>query len=320
MKPRRPIEQQGATTLEYAVLIALVAIATIAGLAGVGSEARDTFQVIVDTLRDPSQVAALGSGTATLTPGSQSTQSPTSTAGAQATNTQVPTVQNTSTPPSGPTPTATDTRTPAFNTPTATTFATTPASTPTATATETYTPVPTPTATYTPTDTPVPTPTDTPVPTPTDTPTPACTELFADDFEGGHLDGGKWADTQGNIDFNDDGDNNYVSMYRTTWWGGSWGWLESSEIDASAYSDINLLYDRSVIDSGQLRVQVSRWTRVWWSWQWSDWESVEEIAASNWANQTWVLSSDYDESRIKIRFYFYGGYSLIDNVKVQACP
>jgi len=50
-------------------------------------------------------------------------------------------------------------------------------------------------------------------------------------------------------------------MYRY----GKWGRLVSATIDATGYTNLNPLYDCSVTDSGQLKVQVRR--KVGGSWQ-----------------------------------------------------
>ncbi len=319
MKRIKHFGQWGVTNVEYALIIGVIAVAGVVGLTTTGASVADVYQTVADTIQDPSQASSLlsgGTATSTSTPDPAATPTHTPTATHTATITNTPTETATSTPTSPSAPTATDT--PTFNTPTPTRTPTSTPATPTATRTptSTHTPTPTPTHTPTPTNTPTPTPTatDTPTPTntptPTHTPTPACTELFFDDFETGSLDGGKWPNTKGTIVVDPQG---FAYMYRN----GRWGRLVSANIDARGYSNINLLYDRSVIGSARLKVQVRR--KVGSSWQ--SWQLVENISApTGWANMVWVLPADYDDRLIRVRFYFRNAYSLIDNVKVQSCP
>jgi pilus assembly protein Flp/PilA len=55
-------DESGATMVEYAVLVALIALAVIATVALVGSQIDTMFQRVLACMRDPNSAACTGAG------------------------------------------------------------------------------------------------------------------------------------------------------------------------------------------------------------------------------------------------------------------
>ena len=56
MRLGRPIEEEGATAVEYGIMVALIAVVIIIAVAFLGSNLADLFSDVADTIDNPPEV------------------------------------------------------------------------------------------------------------------------------------------------------------------------------------------------------------------------------------------------------------------------